>query len=170
MDTQASTSGWQNTPWADTETNFNGAPPPGLNYTCPASQFTPQDCTGQIVRWQLLHDSNGASLLAWYKWNVTIGLNTSYEAAYNSMMQYLSGGKFLAPCSSTTTNGIAVWTCSFTEANGTSALWVWTPSESGTNYIVPSGYVDYRDLTGGKTTVNAGAPITIGVEPLMLEK
>ena len=170
LNVQASTSGWATTPWADSETNFNGAPPPGLNYSCPAAQFTPQDCTGQIVRWQLLHDSNGAANLAWYKWDVTVGLNPSYEPAYKSMMQYLVGGKFPVPCASTTTNNIAVWTCNFTEANGSSALWVWTPSESGTNFVVPAGFTDYRDLTGGTTKVSAGELIVIGVEPLMLEK
>lgn len=86
------------------------------------------------------------------------------------MMQYLVGGKFPVPCASTTTNNIAVWTCNFTEANGSSALWVWTPSESGTNFVVPAGFTDYRDLTGGTTKVSAGELIVIGVEPLMLEK
>jgi hypothetical protein len=35
---------------------------------------------------------------------------------------------------------------------------------------VPSGYVDYRTLTGGTTTVTGGENITIGVQPFMLEK
>src|SRR5208282_4828023 len=30
LSVQASTPGWTTTPWADTETNYNGAPPPGL--------------------------------------------------------------------------------------------------------------------------------------------
>jgi hypothetical protein len=166
---QASTPGWENTPWANTETNFNGAPPPGLNYTCPSAQFNPDDCTGQIVRWQLLHDSNGGKILAWYKWNPTIGLNSQYETAYNSMMQYLAGGKFASPCSVAATPWSPTWTCNFTESNGTTALWVWTPSESGANYTVPPGYVDYRYLNGGKTSVTAGQTITISTEPIMLE-
>jgi len=166
---QASTPGWETTPWMDTESNFNGAPPPGLNYTCPSAQFTPNDCTGQIVRWQLLHASNGARGVAWYKWNATVGHNSQYETAYNSMMQYLGGGKFPSPCSEAATPVAPTWTCNFTEANGTNALWVWTPSESGTNFTVPSGYVDYRDLNGGKTTVTGGQTIAISVEPIMLE-
>ncbi|HTW58447.1 MAG TPA: hypothetical protein VMD99_09960 [Terriglobales bacterium] len=165
----ASTPGWETTPWVDTETNFNGAPPPGLNYTCPAAQYTPDDCTGQIVRWQLLHASNGARGLAWYKWNSTIGLNSQYETAYQYMMQYLNAGTFPSPCSVAATPGAPTWTCTFTESNGTKALWVWTPSESGMNYMVPSGYADYRDLKGGKTNVSASQIITIGVEPIMLE-
>jgi hypothetical protein len=166
---QASTPGWETTPWLNAETNFDGAPPPGLNYTCPSKQFTPADCTGQIVRWQLLHASNGARAVAWYKWKPTIGLNSQYETAYYSMMQYLAGGRFPSPCAVAATPWAPTWTCNFTESSGTTALWVWTSSENGTNFTVPSGYVDYRDLNGNKTTVTAGQTIPISVEPIMLE-
>jgi len=167
---QSSTSGWQTTPWADTETNFNGAPPPGLNYTCPNTQFSPADCTGQVVRWQLLHASNGARSVDWYKWAQTVGSNSKYDTAYSYMMQYLAGGKFAAPCASTTNNGVPTWTCNFTESSGTAALWAWTTTESGTTFKVPTGYVDYVDINGGKTSVTAGQTITIGTEPIMLEQ
>jgi len=167
LNIQSSTAGWSTKPWANTETNFDGAPPPGLDYTCPSAQFTPDDCTGQIVRWQLLHASNGASSLDWYKWRQTIGLVPQYETAYYYMMRYLVGGKFSAPCSSTTSGGIDTWTCPFTESNGTSALFVWTPTATG--YTVPTGFTDYRDLAGGTTNVTAGQQITIGIEPFMLE-
>lgn len=184
------TTHWKTVPWANTETNFNGAPPPnGLNYTCPSSSsasppttFSPDDCTGMIVRWQLLHDSNGAAGVFWYKWNQTIGQdcqtlsptgNCQYDTAYYYMMNYLEGGKFAGPCTSPQNDSI--WTCSFTEApngsNGsTQALWVWTSNSASANYSVPSGYVDYLDLTGNKTSVTSGQSITIGVMPIMLEQ
>jgi hypothetical protein len=85
------------------------------------------------------------------------------------MMQYLAGGEFSGPCSVAATPWAPTWTCNFTESNGTTALWVWTPSESGANFMVPAGYVDYRDLNGGTTKVAASQIITIGVEPIMLE-
>lgn len=177
LSVQASNPNWQTAPWSNSETNFNGAPPPGLNYTCPASSspnppttFSSDDCTGMIVRWQLLHDSNGAAGVFWYKWNETIGGNQQYETAYYYMMQYLPGGKFAGPCTFTAGGGVSTWTCSFTEASGTQALWVWTPSEAGTSFSVPSGYVDYLDLTGKKTSVSSGQSITIGVMPIMLEQ
>ena len=164
--------GWSNAPWANTETNFDGAPPPGLNYTCPAAQFSASDCTGQIVRWQLLHDSYGSSGLYWYKWNETIGANPQYESAYFYMMQYLVGGKFdgSSPCQAIT--GTTVWTCPFTKLNGKSALWVWTTDESPTTFQVPSGagYSDYSDLTGTVTPVSDGQSISISVMPIMLEQ
>ena len=165
---------WKNIPWANTETNFNGAPPPGLNYTCPAAQYSAADCTGQIVRWQLLHDSNGASGVFWYKWNETIGGNPQYEPAYNSMMQYLAGGKFNGPCGFTAAGGATTWTCAFTENGGKQALWVWTPNEAGTSFSVPAGFVDYLDPTAtpgtAPTSVTAGQSITIGPVPFMLEQ
>lgn len=179
LSVQASNPNWQTAPWANTETNFNGAPPPnGLNYTCPSSSsasppttFSPDDCTGMIVRWQLLHDSNGAAGVFWYKWNETIGGNQQYETAYYYMMQYLAGGKFGGPCTFTAGGGATTWTCNFTEADQkTAALWVWTPNEAGTSFTVPAGYVDYLDLSGNKTTVTSGQSITIGVMPIMLEQ
>ena len=177
LSVQASNQNWRNAPWANTETNFNGSPQ--LNYTCPSAQFSADDCTGQIVRWQLLHDSNGAAGVFWYKWNQTIGQNCQtasptgncqYDTAYYFMMQYLAGGKFGGPCTFTAGGGVSTWTCNFTEASGTQALWVWTPSAAGASFSVPSGYVDYLDLTGNKTTVTSGQSIPIGVMPIMLEQ
>ena len=165
---QKSTSGWSSTPWADTETNFNGN-----NYSCSLQQYTLNDCVGQVVRWQLLHQSNGAASLVWFKWNQTIGNVPPYENAYYQMMQFLVGGTFPAPCSYTTdSGGNQIWTCSFTEANGTAALFVWTPTEGGiVSYSVPAGYIDYRDFAGDPaTTLSAGQSINLNAQPIMLEK
>jgi hypothetical protein len=164
VSTQASLTAWKNVPWADTETNFD------VNtYACPTT-FSANDCTGQIVRWQLLHSSNGALNLNWFKWNETIGSNPQYQTAYYYMMQYLVGGKFGGPCTSTG-GSTPTWTCTFTKSDGvTAALWVWTPNEGGTNFTVPSGYIDYVDLTGAKTGLKGGQSITIGPMPIMLEQ
>ena len=174
---QQSVAGWSNVPWVDSETNFNGAPPPGLNYQCPSSAtpnppttFSLNDCTGMIARWQILHDSNGSSGLYWYYWLDTIGSNANYEPAYYWLMQYENGATYPSAATYTTTAGIQSWTAPLTEGNGTSAMWVWTPSEAGTTFTVPSGFTDYRDLGGGTTGVTAGQTITLVVEPILLEK
>lgn len=164
LSAQTSLSAWTSTPWADTETNFDPT-----TYACP-STFNANDCIGQIVRWQLLHASNGAMSLDWYKWNQTIGANSQYQAAYYYMMQYMVGGKFPGPCASVAGATVETWTCNFAEVNGTTALWVWTPNESGTSFTVPSGYIDYVDLTGAQTSVTSGQSITIGTMPFMLEQ
>jgi hypothetical protein len=162
LNIQSATAGWTTTPWANTETNFDS----GTNYTCPSDQYTADDCTGQIVRWQLLHASTGGSSLDWYKWDQTIGTNQQYETAYYEMMQYMVGGTFTAVCSP---DGSGIWTCPFTEASGTSALWIWTQSEAGVSYTA-TGYSDYRDLNGNTTAVTTGQSITIGTEPFLLEQ
>jgi hypothetical protein len=166
------TTGWTALSWGISETNFENGSEPNP-YTCD-STYSVADCTGQVVRWQVILNSNGALNLSWYYWNATIGeLGASgrpYATAYYYMMQYMVGGSFTAACSYTTSGGIQTWTCPFTEGSGTTALFVWTPSPSGTTYTVPSGYVDYRDLAGGTTSVTGGQHITIGVEPFMLEK
>ena len=156
---------WATTPWFNSETNFTINSDGSV--TC---SYTETDCIGQMVRWQLLHDAQNASDLNWYEWKRTIG-NTDYDTAYGYMQSYLTGGSFSAACSYTTNlSGIQTWTCPFTEYNGTVALFVWTPSENGTPYTVPSGYIDYRDLAGNTVTVTPGEIINIGVQPIMLEQ
>jgi hypothetical protein len=108
--------------------------------------------------------------LFWYYWNTTIGGNSTNETAYYWMMQYLVGGRFSSAATYTTTAGVQTWITPFVEANGTAALWVWSPSEAGTNFVVPAGYGDYRDLGGGTTTVSAGQSVAIGVQPILLEQ
>ena len=163
LSTMVSLPAWQSTPWADTETNFDTQ-----TYACPP-KFSADDCTGQIVRWQLLHSSNGTSTLNWYKMNQTIQSNPQYQTAYKYMLQYLVGGKFGGPCTSTG-GTITTWTCNFVESSGTTALWVWTPNEGGTTYTVPSGYADYLDLTGAKTAAYRGQSVNIGPIPILLEQ
>lgn len=163
------TTGWTALPWVMGETGYDDI---HLPYNCNAgitvTPYSTDDCVGQMVRWNLLLFSNGGSGLYWYYWNTYIGSDPQYATAYKYMMQYLVGGKFNTsnPCalSSGTT-----WTCPFTEASAKAALWVWTTDEAGANFTVPSGFTDYRDLTGTTTTVSAGQSIAISVEPIMLE-
>lgn len=162
LSNQVSLAAWKNIPWADTETSFDTQ-----TYACPP-KFNAEDCAGQIVRWHLLHASNGAKNINWYKWNQTIGSSSKYQTTYHWMMQYLTGGKFVGPCAS---NGgtTPTWTCSFTQTGGKASLWIWTPSEKGTSYVVPSGYADYLDLTGAKTPVYRGQSLPVNTIPILLE-
>jgi hypothetical protein len=163
-----STSGWNNTPWMNTETNFDAA-----TFAC-NSKYSPDDCLGQIVRWHLLHLAYGAQHLSWFYFNTTIGHNPEYSAAYHQMMEWLVGGHFLAPCSAAGN----IYTCPFIQANGHHALFVWNPS--GDSSYTPVGrYVDYKTLSGETTSISAekisaenksaGKPVRVGVKPIMLE-
>ena len=146
------TTGWSSIPWMDTETNFDGN---GGGYACNLGNA--QDCTGQIVRWQLLQDAAGASSVAWYYWNTTIGNDGSNETAYYYMMQYLEGGKFTATCS----NSGTIWTCPFTDTNGNSDLWVWTTDETPESYSPnPALYSNYWVVTGTGASNCSAIPST----------
>jgi hypothetical protein len=171
LSTQNTIAGWKAAPWINSETNFDA----GTGYVCPSTQYNANDCTGQIVRWQLLHNcdgpgtaSTGNAGLFWYYGNTTIGQNSQYSAAYYYAEQYMIGGHCTGQPSSSGTP--AVWTAAFEEANGVTAQFVWTPVEAGTTYTVPGGYTDYRDLNGGVTSVTGGQTIAISVEPIMLEQ
>jgi len=165
------TSGWSALPWVMTETGYDNVTPP---YSCNAGNtgtlFSTNDCVGQMVRWNILLFANGGSGLYWYYWNTYIGSVPQYAAAYYYMMQYMAGGRFTAAASSTTNGSIQTWTAPFTEGNGTTALWAWTTSEAGTNFAVPTGYGDYRDLNGNTTAISVGDSIAITTEPILLEQ
>lgn len=165
----ASTAVAANKPWRVTETGWQAYDPP---YACNGngtSNFSSSDCIGQMVRWQLLVLSSGGQGLDWYTWDVNIGSQPQYAIAWASMMNYLVGGTFSAPCA-VGSDG-STWTCPFTEADGTKAQWVWTTNEGGDNYTVPTGYVDYVDLAGDPAApVSAGGAAAISVSPLLFEQ
>jgi len=153
-----STPGWADTPWVNSETNFDAR-----TFACD-SRSAPDDCIGQMVRWHLLHFSFGARQLSWYYFNTTIGRNADYSAAYHTMMDWLIGGRFTAQCS--LDNGVI--TCPFLPASGRHALFVWT-FNSQASYSPAADFVDYKNLAGATTAIQRGKPITVGVKPIMLE-
>ncbi len=162
VETKNGTSGWASTPWWNTETNFQNVP----YYSC-ASTYSANDCTGQVVRWQLLHSSNGAGNLSWYYFDTTIGQNAAYAEAYYQMMKWLVGSTFPAPCS---VNG-SLWSCQLTLASGNSSQVVWDTSPNCSNggcaQDVSSTWTSYQDLTGADFPITNGT-IPVGVMPIML--
>jgi hypothetical protein len=168
------TTGWSPLPWVTTETNFNGS-----TFACTS---TTVDCTGQIVRWQLLLDAggpfyssgsnaNGTLSVDWYYWNYTIGndpVNPQFRTAYTYMMQYLTGGSFSQPCAHSSDN--TTWNCSFTESNATADKWVWTTNMTGTYSVTAGQYKHYRDLSGNRAAIsNTATSVSITQEPILLE-
>jgi hypothetical protein len=162
-----SASGWTKLPMWNTETNYANSST-GNPYVCLTSTYSAADCAGQPVRWQLLTMSNGFQNVDWYSWYLGVGSVTLNDTDYGYMMNYLTGGTMGSAC--TNPSG-TTWVCGFTEANGATAQWVWTTSETtGQTYTVPASYKDYLDLHGGKTSVTPGNNMTITVEPVMLEQ
>jgi len=158
VDLKNGTSGWSDTPWMNSETNFDSR-----TFACD-SRYTSNDCIGQIVRWHLIHYSYGAWHLNWYFFNTTIGRNPDYSNAYHSMMDWLVGGHFTAACSASG----QLYTCPFIQANGHHAMFVWNVN-GNSSYTPATQYVDFKDLSGGTTAIPRGRPVSIGVKPIMLE-
>ena len=152
------TTGWSNTPWMNSETNFDAA-----TFACD-SRYTSDDCLGQMVRWHLLHFAYGAHNLSWFYFNTTIGHNPDYSGAYHQMMEWLVGGHFTAACSASGN----VYVCPFIQANGHYAIFVWNLS-GDSSYTPAAQYRDFKDLRGGTNTISSGKLVTIGVKPIMLE-
>jgi len=135
IDVRDGTSGWESTPWWNSETNFDPN-----TFTCGATAL--EDCGGQVVRWYILHFAAGGSHLGWYYFNTTIGQN--YDTAYYNMMQWLVGATLPTGCDIAGT----VYSCPLTRAAGYAGLAVWDTS-GPSSYAVPAGgYTQYRDPNG----------------------
>jgi len=156
--------GWTTTPWMNTETNFDP-----LTFTC-STQFTLEDCEGQLVRWHVLQyayqgGGGGALHVNWFNWENTIG---SYDTFYYTMMTWLRWANFTSSCS----NSGNVWTCPLTERDGKTALIVWNAAGNST-YVPASQYVDYKSFNGtyggSIVSISPGHSTTIGVIPIMFE-
>jgi hypothetical protein len=157
--------GWDTTPWMNTETGYD----PGT-FTC-STQYTAEDCRGQMVRWHVLQyayqgGGGGAYHVGWFNWDsISPG---GYDTYYYTMMQWLTGATFTASCTTVGTVG----TCPLVEASGATALIVWDAA-GDSQYTPASEYVDYKYFNGtygGATqAITGGEATTIGVVPIMFE-
>ena len=157
--------GWATTPWMNTETGYDI-----YTFTC-STQYTAEDCRGQLVRWHVLQYAyqggrGGAYHVGWFNWDsISPG---GYDTYYYTMMRWLTGATFTASC----TNKGTVWTCPLKEASGASALIVWNTT-GDSQYTPASEYVDYKYFNGtyggGTQAIRRGEATTIGVVPIMFE-
>jgi hypothetical protein len=157
--------GWTTTPWVNSETGYDN-----LTFTC-STQFTLEDCRGQLVRWHVLlfayqGGGGGAFHVGWFQWDsISSG---GYDTYYYTMMKWLTGATFTATC---TSQG-DVWTCPLTEASGTKALIVWNAT-GDKRYKPATEYVRYKKFDGtfGGSTVriSRGQTTIIGYVPAMFE-
>ena len=131
------------------------------------SGMTQQAYIGRI---ELLYASNNVKRHYWYAYDICPGLTnqpgtSTLNAAgigYGNVESWMIGANLSTPCAA---NG-TVWTCGLTRPSGYRALAVWDTSGSST-FSVPSQYTQFQDLEGNTTA--AGATITIGTEPILLE-
>ncbi len=92
--------------------------------------------------------------------------------AYGQVYSWMVGAVPTAPCAA---NG-SIYTCAFTRPGGYQALAIWDSSLtcSGgicqtSDFPIPSGFVQYRDLSGALTPVSSGQSIPVSVKPVLLE-
>jgi uncharacterized protein (TIGR03437 family) len=133
-----------------------------------------------LARFNLLQAGLRASLnlqmAAWFTWGggTTFGWGdietaslepTAAGIAYNQVYNWVVGANMDQPCSGAT-NG--TWTCTLTRAGGYVAQAVWN-TQGTLSYSPGPAYMQYRDLEGNTTPLKAGAPVTIGAKPILLE-
>ena len=120
-----------------------------------------------VARFHLLHWANGVSRAYWYAWdNGSWGLlqGTAAATAYQMIHDWMVGATMPNGCS---ISG-SVYACALTRPNGYQGLVVWNTSGSS-SYTPSNAYVKYRDLSGNTVALAQGAPITIGIKPILLE-
>jgi hypothetical protein len=146
----------------------------GTGCNCP----TTNDAVAFLARHYLLMWSLGVSSYDWYAWDYNgaswqTGQLWTYPTgplnaggiAYQQLYYWMVGARMSQPY---TVSG-TVYTCGFTRPGGYQALAVWNTTRGSTpTYMVPSGYVQYRDLAGNLYSISGGT-VTIGIEPILLE-
>lgn len=139
----------------------------------------PDEQAAFLARCYLVKQSVGVSRFWWYSWDDPkwgtlwdpSGIRPA-GVAYEQVYHWLVGARSGGPCRQ---EG-PVWTCEITRDEGYRALAVWDAAQScragectSSRYIVPSGFIKYRDLAGQTTSVTPGSPIRIGARPILLE-
>jgi hypothetical protein len=103
------------------------------------------------------------------------GCVTEAGVAYGQVYNWMTGATQTTPCNNSP--GTTIWTCGFTRKSpsGYQAEAIWDTSQTcnnGTCTTTPvtadAAYVDYRDLAGGKTTIQNNT-VPVGEKPILLE-
>lgn len=165
----AAESGISSRPIWDTEGSW------GRNVNVP----DPDEQAAFLARFYLVQQSAGIARFWWYSWNEPLW-GTLWDAsgirpagvAYEQVYHWLVGARSGGPCS----REDSVWSCGLTREPNYRAIAVWDASQTcsagectTSRYIVPPGFVGYRDLAGQTGAVTPGSPIRIGAKPILLE-
>ena len=135
-----------------------------------------------VARWLILQASAGVQRAYWFMWDnggdargwggMWDPRNGTNKAgiAYGQVYNWLVGATFYRPCS----NNQGVWTCDISRPGGYYGRIVWNALNSydanaSFRYATGADFSQYRDLAGGKASIEAGA-VNIGSKPILLEK
>ena len=140
-----------------------------------------------IARFEVMSWASGIVRSYWYQWDNAAygtlwsptsknGCSTSFTSgyictpgiAYQQIHDWMVGST-LGACSISGTT----WTCGLTQANGLQAEIIWDTSQtcgngtcSSIQYLAPSIYVSYSDLSGATHSINGTVPV--GIKPILL--
>ena len=125
-----------------------------------------------LARSLLIQFSNNVQRYGWYAWdNPNWGTlwNGSVQTpgnAYKQVYNWLINSTLTRPCAASG----STWTCPLTKTSpaGYQAMAVWNTAGT-TLYTVPTGFKQYRTLSGSVVAAAAGSKINIGTSPLLLE-
>jgi hypothetical protein len=112
---------------------------------------------------------NGGDARGWGgMWDGRNGINKA-GVAYGQVYNWLVGASFTKPCS----GDHDLWTCDISRAGGYRARVVWNAAKSydpqaTSKYATGSDFSQYRDLAGGKFSINGGS-VMIGTKAILLE-
>ncbi len=135
--------------------------------------------TAWLARWYLLQaglrSADNLQMVAWFAWDGTVfdwgsiedssGAPTQAAIAFTEVYRWLVGATISEPCSST---AAGTWLCSITRSGGYRALAVWN-TQGAKDYVPGAAYTDYRDLAGNMVKIEQGAPVPIGLKPVLIE-
>lgn len=137
------------------------------------AQLSSDEQVAAVARLCLLLWSGGVSRFYWYSWDggnwgslwdVRDGPHPAARA-YGEIYRWMVGSVMNRKCAA---GPGTTWTCDFVRPGGYQARAVW--NTAGNAPYFPDGkYRRYRDLAGNIVPLSAGAPVTIGIEPILLE-
>jgi hypothetical protein len=131
--------------------------------------------TSFLARYCLIHWSRGVTRFYWYVWdNPSTGNGwgglldnngnpTQAAIAYQQVYTWMVGATMTQAC---TMAPDFTWTCAFGRPGGYRALAIWNNMTSK-QYNLPSGYSQYRDLSGNVHSIQGSVPI--GIKPILVE-
>jgi hypothetical protein len=158
-------SGVADLPIWDTEASWAGSGNIGTPTTDQQVAFIP--------KYLLLHWSQNVSRVVWYQYDggpiwgglESNGIESPAAESFAQTYRWLVGAVLTEPCSKTADE---IWTCHLSRPGAYSGEVVWN-SRHAASIIVPSGFVEYRDLTAGVHPVEKNRLLHITNKPILLE-
>jgi polysaccharide biosynthesis protein PslG len=123
-----------------------------------------------VQRYLLITSRPAVQSFFWYQWD-NVSWGTLWDSTGGIHQAGVAYGQVTAWLIGATANGCikdanSTWTCSFTQANGNSALAVWNATAS-VAYTPGSQYTESLAIDGSSSSINGSNSYTIGNKPVL---